>query len=179
MKRPLLVLAVCSLLATACHHDFAPFMDKAEKAFTERNYINTIDALNSGMPRWRESDGAATKSRAFELLGRSYQALRNADKAIDAYQQAVKLSPAAFDSAFNLGNLYLLKSQPRLALGAYQQALRTRPNDPLAILGVANSLYGLERYPEAAQAFQRVIDVSPGVHEALESLNAIHSRHRR
>lgn len=179
VKRPLLLLALCSLLVAGCRQEFSAYLQKAEKSFADRNYINTIDTLNSGMPNWRESDGAIKKSRAFELLGRSYQALRNPDKAIDAYQQSVTLSPAAFDAASNLGDLYLLKSQPRLALGAYQQALRSRPNDPMAILGLANSLYGLERYPEAAQAFQRVVDVSPGVREALESLAAIHSRGRR
>jgi len=179
VKRSFFLLALCSFLAVACNQDFAVFMAKAEKAFAEKNYINTIDAINSGMPKWRESDGMVVKSRAFELLGRSYQSLRNTDKAVDAYQQAVKHSPAAFDSAYNLGNLYLLKSQPRLALGAFQQALRTKPNDPLSILGLANSLYALERYPEAAQAFQRVIDVSPGVREALDSLSAIRGRRHR
>jgi tetratricopeptide (TPR) repeat protein len=170
------VIASFALALTACHQDFAPFLDKAEKAFVERNYINTIDALNSGLPHWRESDGVRAKSRAFELLGRSYQALRNTDKAIDAYQQAVKLSPAAFDAAYNLGNLYFLKNQPKLALAAYQQALRSKPEDPLTILGLANSLYALERYSEASQAFQRVVEVSPGVREALDSIQAIRNK---
>lgn len=173
------MFAVLALLVTGCRQDFKPFLEKAEKAFSERNYINTIDALNAGMPHWRESDGDEAKARAHELLGRSYQGLRNTDKAIDAFQQAVKLSPAAFDAAYNLGTLYLLKNQPRLALGAFQQALRSRPNDPLSILGLANSLYLLERYNEAAQAFQRVIDVSPGVREAMESLAAIRNRRKR
>lgn len=171
-------LLLLSVLLLGCRQDFAPFLQKAEKAFAERNYINTIDALNLGLPQWRESDGDDTKSRAYELLGRSYQELRNPDKAIDAYQEAIRLSPKAFDSAYNLGSLYLLKNQPRLALGAFEKALRTKPDDPQAILGLANSLYALERYSEAAQAFQRVIDVSPGVHEAMESLQAIKGRRR-
>jgi tetratricopeptide (TPR) repeat protein len=171
------LIALIVVLAAGCRQDFAPFLQKAEKAYAERNYINTIDALNLGLPHWRESDGDAAKARAFELLGESYQALRNTDKAIDAYQQSVKLA-VLYDASYNLGSLYLLKNQPRLAMGAFQQALRSRANDPLALLGLANSLYAQERYPEAAQAFQRVVDVSPGVHEALESLAAIRSRHR-
>ena len=178
VTRRYLALVLLSALTLACRQEFSPFLQKAEKAFAERNYINTIDTLNLGLPRWRESDGDEKKSRAFELLGRSYQALRNPDKAIDAYQQAVHLSPRAYDAAYNLGTIYLLKNQPRLALGAFQQALRSRPDDPQATLGVANSLYALERYSEAAQAFQRVIDVSPGVREAIESLQAIRNRRR-
>jgi tetratricopeptide (TPR) repeat protein len=179
VNRLLLLIAALSFAVTGCRQDFKPFLDKAEKAFAERNYINTIDELNLGMPHWREADGDEAKARAYELLGRSYQGLRNTDKAIDAYQQAVKLSPEAFDAAYNLGNLYLLKNQPRLAMGAFQQALRSRPKDALSLLGLANSLYALERYNEAAQAFQRVIDVSPGVTEALDSLQAIRNRRRR
>ena len=175
----LALIAFVAIIASACRQEFTPFLRKAEDAFAERNYINTIDALNLGLQHWRESDGDDAKARAYELLGRSYQGLRNTDKAIDAYQQSVKLSTSTFDAAYNLGGLYLLKNQPRLAMGAFQQALRLKPNDPMTILGLANSLYALERYSEAAQAFQRVIDVSPGVREALESLQAIRSRRRR
>lgn len=178
MKRTFLLLAFLVPLLSSCRRDFKPFLEKAESAFAEKNYINTIDALTLGLPHWRDSDGEEAKARAFELLGHSYQALRNADKAIDAYQQSIKLSKS-YQPAYNLGTLYLMKSQPKLAMAAFQQALRVRSNDPLAVLGLANSLYALERYGEASQAFQRVLDVSPGVREALESLQAIRNRRRR
>lgn len=165
-------------LAAGCRQEFSPYLEKAEKAFASRDYINTVDALNAGLPHWRSSDGDAKKARAFELLGLSYQNLRNTAKAVDAYQQSAKIAPA-YTPAYNLGNLYALNNQPKLAMASFQQALRAKPDDPLALLGLANSLYALHRFSEAAQTFQRVIDVSPGVADAIDSLKAIRGRHRR
>ena len=69
------------LLLTGCN-DFGPTLEKSERDFADKNYINVIDALNAGLPHWKESDGPEKKAEAYQLLGKSYHKLRNTDKAI-------------------------------------------------------------------------------------------------
>ena len=58
-------------------------------------------------------------------------------------------------------------------------ALKKKPDDPLALLGLGNSLFAEKRTEEAVAAFQKVLDVSPGVREAQEQLAAIKSHTTR
>ena len=166
-----LVIAFASLfLLIGCQKEFSPSLEKARRAFAEKNYIDTIDALNTGMPNWREKDGNEKKAEAFQLLGESYYQLKNFDKAIDAFSEAIKLSDKTYDSAYTLGNLHLIKNEPALARKYFMEALRMKPNDPLTYLGIGNSFYAEKNYDDAAVAYEKVLDFSPGVRDALESL---------
>lgn len=167
------------MLAAGCRPSFAPLLQKAERSFAEKNHIDTIDALNLAIPNWKESDGNENKARAYELLGKSYHALKNYEKAMTAFRQAIQLSDKTFDSAYTLGTLHLLQSKPDRAADVFQTALRMKPNDPLALLGLANSYYGQKRYGEALRTYQKVLDVSPGVKDALASISALQSQLNR
>lgn len=163
------------LLLTACHKNYPKELAQAETAYAEKNYINVIDTLNRALPDWKESDGTEKKGRGYELLGNSYHQLRNPEKAIEAYNQAVQASDTAHAAAYAVGNLYLLKNQPENARKNFEAALRMKPNDPLYLLGLGNSYFALKNNAQAMAAFTKVLDVSPGVHEALESMAAIRS----
>jgi tetratricopeptide (TPR) repeat protein len=167
------LFALTLILLTGCRQEFLPSLKKAEQSFQEKNYINAIDTLNLSLPYWKESDGTEVKAQAYELLGKCYHQLHNKDKAIEAYEKALELSNHTYDAAYGSGILQLTKSQPELALRAFQKALEIKPDDPLSLLGTANALYSLRRYREAYEAYQQVIAASPGVTEALESLNVI------
>jgi tetratricopeptide (TPR) repeat protein len=166
-------LIFISLMFTACGRDFSQTLESAQKSFDEKNFVGVIDTVNNGLPAWKESDGNEKKGRAYELLGRAYHQLRNSDKAIDAYTQAVKLSDKAYDAAYGLGNLHLARGQALLAEKSFLDALRIKPNDPLSYLGLGNSYFAQKKNTEATIAFQKVLDISPGVREAQESLNAL------
>ena len=174
--KSLLFLTTFFLALTSCRRDFSSFLQKAEQAFLEKNYITTIDELNLGLPNWKESDGAESKARAYELLGKSYHHLRNTDKAIEAYQQAIRLSNTTYDSATALGNLLLARSQHQRAMKAFEAALRMRPSEPSAYLGLGHCLYAERKYTEAERAYSQVIEHSPSVKEALECLALVREK---
>lgn len=167
------------LVFSGCEKKFASFLTQAREDFSSHNYINTVDNLNVGLLHWKESDGNEAKAEAYQLIGQAYQQLRNTDKAIEAYKQAVQLSTQTFTSAYALGMLFLTRSQPSEGLQAFQKALQMKSNDPMALLGLANCLYSLRRYKEAQESYQKVVDTSPGVRDALESLSALKSRMRQ
>ncbi|MCG3205085.1 MAG: hypothetical protein KCHDKBKB_01802 [Elusimicrobia bacterium] len=161
---------------TGCGKRFSASVDEAETAFSKHVYVDAIDAINNGLLKWKESDGTDLKGRAYEILGKSYHRLRNTDKAIEAYEQAVALSTRTVDSAMALGNLYLAKNQPELALKSYSAALQMKPKDPLVYLGLGNAYFAAKKIPEAVAQFEKVLDVSPGAREALEQLAVLKSK---
>lgn len=175
MKKHLRLLSLPLFVLVGCSKEFTPYLEKARVSFAEKNYIDTIDSLNAGVPNWKKEDGVEKKAEAFQLLGKSYHQLRNTDKAIEAFEQAVKLSNKTYDSAYTLGILHLTKSQPDIARKFFLEALKMKPNDPLALLGMGNSLYAEKKNADAVGAFEAVLDNSPGVREAMESLALLKS----
>lgn len=172
-------LALCFLLLVSCRKNFSDVVAKAEQEFAHKEYVDTIDTLNNGLALWDKSDGDGIKGHAFEILGKSYHQLRNTEKALEAFAVAVKSSTNTFDSALTMGNLYIAQNQPVQAEKSFRIALRMRPKQPLALLGLGNSLYLQRKNIEATQTFQAVIDNSPGVHDAIDSLAAIRKTSRR
>jgi tetratricopeptide (TPR) repeat protein len=170
---------LAALALAGCHKQLTPYLATAKKNFADKNYVDAIDALNSGLTYWDESEGADKKAEAYELLGKSYRALRNSDKAVEAYQQAAKISPNRFDVYYDMASIYLTKGFADQAERSFRQALRNRPDDPLALLGLGNSLYTQRKLDEARATFQRILDTSPGVKDALESLAALERPARR
>ncbi len=174
MKNILGVMAV--LFLCGCQRNFNELLIEARQAATEKNYTVVIDNTQLALPRWREKDGVEKKSEAYELLGKSFHALQKLDQAADAYKQAVKHSDNAYDSAYALGVIHLASFQYEQAKDAFQAALRMKNKDPLALLGLGDSLYNLKRFDEARNVYRRVIEVSPGVSDALTNLSLIEKR---
>jgi tetratricopeptide (TPR) repeat protein len=175
----LAALIVAAFAFAGCQKGLTPYLAMAKKNFADKNYVDTIDALNGGLTYWKESEGADKKAEAYELLGKSYRALRNSDKAVEAYQQAAKISPNRFDVYYDMASIYLTKGFADQAERSFRQALRNRPDDALALLGLGNSLYTQRKLDEARAAFQRILDTSPGVKDALESLAALNRLARK
>lgn len=180
MKKFSGLIALIFLLPLAgCKKNFSTFLNEARKDFAEKNYVGTVDNVNVGLLQWEESDGVEPKAEAYQLLGASYQQLRNTDKAIEAYQQAISLSTQTYLSAYSLGMLYLARSQPEDGIKTFHKALAMKKDDPSALLGLGNCLYALRKYREAYDVFQKIIDVSPAVREAMESMAILKNRLRQ
>lgn len=175
--KTLLWLSLC-LSLTACQKKFEPLYQKAEAAFESKNHVECIDAVTLALPLWKEDDGNEKKARAYELLGKSYHSLLKTEKAAEAYEQAINLSDKTFDSAYSLGLIRLTSGQPRLASEAFLKALKMKRDDPQALLGLGNSFYALKKHQEARQIYQRIINTSPAVKEALEHLRILDLRSR-
>lgn len=171
-------LCLVFLLITSfgCQKKFKPFFEKAKSNYASKNYVNAVDNLTISLLHWKESDGKDQKAEAYQLLGQSYQQLRNIEKAEEAYEQAVQLSDQTFESAYALGLLHLTKGQSTSAIKLFRKALTIKKDDPLALLGLANSLYSARQYMEAYATYQKVLDVSPGVRDAMDSIAALKIR---
>ncbi len=171
--------AVASIALIGCQKHLGSYLLAAQKTFAEKNYVDTIDTLNSGLNYWQESEGVDKKAAAYELLGKSHRALRNVDKALESYQLAAKISQNRFGVYYDMASIYLTKGFAEQAEQNFREALRVKPDNPLALLGLGNSLFTQRKTDEARQAFQRILDTSPGVKDALESLSAMNKPGRK
>src|SRR5690349_11726113 len=75
----------------------------------------------------------------FSNLGRTYYEKGEAQKAVDAFEKAVKAQPSHPDAQLNLANAYLLANEPAKAITQAQSVLEGDHNSAAAyyIIGCA------------------------------------------
>ncbi len=167
-----------TIIISGCARKFDPLLSRAVKSYSAQNYVETIDALSLALRNWRESDGTEKKAQATELLGKAYKEIGKFDKAMDHFSDAIEMSSNTYDSAYTLGILNLAASKPNEAIRAFKTALKMKKDDPLALVGLGNSYFSLNDFVQAQVAYNRVIETSPGVSTALESLAIINKRNK-
>ena len=172
-------LLFLSTIFSACGKNFSELLQKSETQFAAQDYVGAVDTLNIAIPIWKSNDTNFKKGRAYEILGLSYHKLRNTDKAIEAFEQAIETSTSTYSAAYSLGSIQLMRSQPQAALKAFEKALQMKKDDPLALLGLGNSHFALHHMEEARIMFNLVLDTSPGVRDAIECLEQMKVPSRR
>lgn len=95
-------------------------------------------------------------------LGLAYGKLKQYDKAIAAYQEAVRIDPDDARAWNNLGVFYKELKQYDKAIAAYQEAARIGPDnaDTWILLGFIYH-YDLKQYDKAVTAYQEVLRIEP------------------
>ena len=162
-----------------CAKKFGDLTSQAQRSFDQKLYVETVDAINLALPRWEESDGQEKKAQAYQLLGKAYHQLKKMDQAIEAYREAVQLSSQTYDSAYTLALIYLGTSQLQKAKNYFEDALRMKPDDPLALVGWGDCLYLAKDYKNAKVIYNKVLEVSPGVSTAIYNLRLIEQISKR
>lgn len=107
---------------------------------------------------------------AWSALGVAYDEQGQREKAIEAYQQAVRIDPLYADSWLNLGVAYIRQGQWEKAIEAFQRAVRIDQQDAKAwfALGAA---YGRQGQREKAiEAYQVLKTLDPELADKLFQL---------
>lgn len=84
-----------------------------------------------------------------------------ATQALITAQKATTLDPSLLDSWYLLGDLYRAMNQPQEALTAYNQALKIKPDDFMALSSRAVTLLSLNRTDEAAKDIASLTKIRP------------------
>ncbi|MFB3820340.1 MAG: tetratricopeptide repeat protein [Candidatus Methylomirabilales bacterium] len=103
------------------------------------------------------------------LLGAQLEALGKTRDAIEAYREAVRLSPEEPRHWLRLAAAYERVGQCAHAVQAYEQAGRLRP-DPRAWVGLGRLLHHEREYKAAVQAFRQAVALRPTDLDALAGL---------
>jgi tetratricopeptide (TPR) repeat protein len=96
-----------------------------------------------------------------ELLAKAYDADGQFEKAVEQYGQAAKLRPYDEGYMSELGQAYLRHKQYAEALRIFQFARQRFDKSAPIELGLGEALQGLNRFPEAIDAFLLTIQLDP------------------
>ena len=99
-------------------------------------------------------------ARSYMFLGISYRHLGRFDEAKQYFQEGLKLDPRNGFCLFNLGFIAERQGDYAGAEVLFQQALRSNPDYPDALLELANLRILSKKYSEAAQLLKKYVQVS-------------------
>lgn len=101
---------------------------------------------------------------AWTKLGNACFDAGDADGAIEAYQESLRLEPGNADVRTDMGSMYRMKGEPARAVECYDQALKDHPGHRNAIFnkGVTMML-DLEQPEQAVEFWQSVLREYPGL----------------
>ena len=148
----------------------------------------SLEWLTKSIELMKKNDGAAMVKHALRwtqalpedadawwFLGDAYSESKQLPKAIEAYQQAIRIDPE-FEMAWRyLGIAYSDSKQLPKAIEAYQQAIRIDPEFEMAwrYLGIAYS--DSKQLPKAIEAYQQAIRIDPEFEMAWRYLGIAYS----
>jgi tetratricopeptide (TPR) repeat protein len=122
-------------------------------------------------------DGSPSAAlKALDLLATTYLQMNDIGGAMQAYQQAIKISPESVDPHLHLGNIYFSQQRFQEAAAEYNMALRNDPTNTTSILSVGQTALALGEYAEAEQRFRAVISASPNEYGGYYALGQLYSR---
>lgn len=108
------------------------------------------------------------------MLGTCYSWIEQYDKAIEAYNQVIKLKPDYAKAHHNLGYAYTLKGEYSKAIEAFHQALELDPDCVSAYYNLGNVYSIKEDYSKAIEAYKEAIKLRPTHAEAHHNLGNVH-----
>ncbi|HVA81388.1 MAG TPA: hypothetical protein VNF29_10735 [Candidatus Binataceae bacterium] len=111
---------------------------------------------------------------AYVDLGFCYGLLRDGATAIEMYTHAININPSP-DNFLELADIYMRVGDPDHALMAANVGIAKNPRNARLYNAKGMALSGMSRGPEAAEAFQKALDLDPKFAVARSNLRALNS----
>jgi tetratricopeptide (TPR) repeat protein len=104
---------------------------------------------------------APNSPRIHQLMGDSYQAAGENEKAEAEYRAALSLQPDLVEVGLDLGDMLRTQRKYEDSLKAYSQILDNKPGDFWSLFGSGMCYQGLQQFSQAANFFQKACEVVP------------------
>lgn len=102
-----------------------------------------------------------TEARARFEQGNLHLDLGQAQQAILAYKQALRLKPDAASAHFNMGNAYLVLRDNQAAIQCYEQAIALKPDFTDAFVALGTACDSLEDFGRAIECYRTALEQRP------------------
>ena len=110
---------------------------------------------------------------AHSAMGRALYNLREHDKAIAVFEQAIALNPDSYWAHFYFGFTLCYAGRPQESFPSFQKMRRSNPLNPqMALLGLGAANLFLGKYEEAIPYYQKMIDSGSKFYRAYLDLAA-------
>jgi tetratricopeptide (TPR) repeat protein len=127
---------------------------------SNKHYKEAIDALKTAI-RIKPDYSDEYSGGAYAKLGEYYIALGSNKEAIEAYKQAVHISPSSFTHN-TLGEAYIKLGYSNEAIEAFNEAIRIGGKNLVAYWNLAEVYIKLKQYKEAIEILKRGISLDAG-----------------
>jgi len=148
-----------------------PSEDMVRSAFDVAVSLVVAKEVNPRAERMRSSfgtDGGTGRQR--NSLGVLYARYGMYAEALTEFQAAAALGHSG--AAVNIGNVAYLMADYKTSAAWFQKAYDDKPADVAAIIGLARSLYELDKYEEADVLFRKATNLMPELAERYGYLSA-------
>ncbi|MDA8410059.1 MAG: tetratricopeptide repeat protein [Treponema sp.] len=194
MKKLVIALSACALLATACQKSNQTLVTPVgtpsatpspaatpSSSAAPAPAASSGDSAASGTPDLSQAlaipapqSAAPTTKEGWISLGNQQMDSGNYSDAIFAYGKALELDPSNVDVRVDMGTCYRNIGQPQQAITIYKKALQINPRHPNAWRnsGVVY-YYDLHDNANALVAFRKYLEVSPQAADAAQILQTI------
>lgn len=113
---------------------------------------------------------------AYNNRGNVYLDLEQFDKAIDDYNNAIKMDSKYYNSYLNRGIIYRRTGQPEKALADYNTTIRLAPGNFRAYLNRGNIYFDQKQDSLAMADYRKVLEMAPNSSDVYSNMGAIYAR---
>jgi len=139
-------------------------MGKTDKAIEK---LNQAIAINNKNPLF------------FNLLGNCFKKIEQYSDALEAYDNALKISPSNFYALHNKGVVLRNTQKPQQAIDCYLTIYESGKNIPEFLFNLACAYYDLGEFNNVESYLKKAISINPNYTEAHETLNKFYWEHSR
>ena len=168
MRKSLIVVAGALLMtASASATSAQDYKQLREWCYGDSTDDQTIQGCNAVVLSNQETQ--KNKGDAIGNRGLAYKHKGQLDRALEDYDEAIRLSPANTNN-FNLrGSVYDSKGQPERALQDYNQALKLDPNSSTAYNNRGLAYVHLDQTDRGIQDYTQAVKLNPNYSTAYSN----------
>jgi len=117
-----------------------------------------------------------TSFRAWNNLGNVYGWEKKWDRAVEAYQQSLKIKPDHDTANFNLGIAYFSKGDLEAAKKYFLRTVQISPKHYRAFYNLGLTSYKQENFAEARQYWEQALRLNPNYNQARKGLGLLEEK---
>jgi len=127
----------------------------------------SIAACSTIIQSGQETD--ADLSKAFDSRGLAYMHKRDFERAIQDYDQALRLNSRSATAAYNRALTYRLKGDYGRSISDYDEALQLTPSDADSFFGRGLSYFYQGDYDRAVQDYDQALRINPSLTDVFRA----------
>ena len=170
-----LALASSSFAASSNRAASDAFVADAEALIKDAGQSNPVDTkkIHAAMDKLREALSIDPRNdAAYVDLGFCYGVIRDGSTATDMYMKATQLNPSG-DNFIELADIYLREGDAEDALLAANAGIIKDPRNARLYNAKGMALNDLQRFGEAAEAWEKALQLKPDFPAAKANLQAL------
>ncbi len=136
--------------------------------------IKIFEAIIENFGDSKNSEIRRVVSVAYYVKGVVYDDKKEYDKAIEAYQEAIRFNPKQDDVYYNIGVDYSNKQMYDKAIDAYYKAIQINPTDDGAYYNMGIIYTDKQMYSVAIAAYKKAIQINPTKDKAYYNMGVIY-----